>query len=178
MLIAKELINKAIQHFPRWMNIRKRYFSSNGGLLLTSAAENIEDIQKEINIYIKEFFIDYYNDKCNDIVDFIYRINIGNYEFDKINILLLSDNGKIKYTKITGETFTSNGRTFGIEKSNGLFSVTDTKTGLMVSDYNRTRSAAIKSVSDFNSRLAKVDKNFIKSHEKAMQAHYSKIKKK
>ena len=98
MLIAKELINKAIQHFPRWMNIRKRYFSSNGGLLLTSAAENIEDIQKEINIYIKEFFIDYYNDKCNDIVDFIYRINIGNYEFDKINILLLSDNGKIKYT--------------------------------------------------------------------------------
>ena len=48
----------------------------------------------------------------------------------------------------------------------------------MVSDYNRTRSAAIKSVSDFNSRLAKVDKNFIKSHEKAMQAHYSKIKKK
>ena len=45
MLIAKELINKAIQHFPRWMNIRKRYFSSNGGLLLTSAAENIEDIK-------------------------------------------------------------------------------------------------------------------------------------
>ena len=87
-------------------------------------------------------------------------------------------NGKIKSTKIPGETFTSNGRTFGIEKSNGLFSVTDTKTGLMVSDYNRSRSAAIKSVSDFNSRLAKVDKNFIKSHEKAMQAHYSKIKKK
>jgi hypothetical protein len=105
-----------------------------------------------------------YNVPIGKKVDFYKALNGGN--------------GKIKYTKITGETFTSNGRTFGIEKSNGLFSVTDTKTGLMVSDYNRTRSAAIKSVSDFNSRLAKVDKNFLKSHEKAMQAHYSKIKKK
>ena len=29
MLIAKELINKAIQHFPRWMDIRKRYLLEN-----------------------------------------------------------------------------------------------------------------------------------------------------
>ena len=95
MLIAKELINKAIQHFPRWMDIRKRYFSSNGGLLLSSAAENIEDIQEEINIYVKEFFIDYYSDKCNDIVDFIYRANIGSYKFDELKIL--NNDNKIEY---------------------------------------------------------------------------------
>ncbi len=82
-------------------------------------------------------------------------------------------NGKVKYVKATGETFSSNGRVFGIEKASGLFSVTDTKTGLKVSDNHRTRKAAIASVSDFNSRISKVDKDFIRSHEKSMQTYYS-----
>ena len=39
MLISKELLEKAIVNFPKWMDIRKRYANSNGGKLLSSISD-------------------------------------------------------------------------------------------------------------------------------------------
>lgn len=86
MLNANELLLKAIENFPKWMDIRKRYFSSNGGQLLNAYSEEIEEIQNEINEYIKQFFIPYYQDKVNIIPDIIYRVNIGYVDIDEVYI--------------------------------------------------------------------------------------------
>ena len=62
MLISKELLEKAIVNFPKWMDIRKRYANSNGGKLLSSISDTVEGIQDEIDKFIEEFFISYYED--------------------------------------------------------------------------------------------------------------------
>lgn len=87
MLISKELLEKAIVNFPKWMDIRKRYFSSNGGKLLSTVADTVEDIQKEINAFIKEFFITYYENNCDIIPDFLYRTYIGIMDMEAIKII-------------------------------------------------------------------------------------------
>ena len=53
MLISKELLEKAIVNFPKWMDIRKRYANSNGGKLLSSISDTVEGIQDEIDKFIE-----------------------------------------------------------------------------------------------------------------------------
>lgn len=86
MITSKGLIKKAIQHFPRWMDIRKRYFSSVGGQLLESIAEETADIQKEVDNYVKQFFIPFYEDKCESIPDFIFKANIGEVNINEVTL--------------------------------------------------------------------------------------------
>jgi hypothetical protein len=88
MLFEKDLLESAIKNFPKWMDIRKRYFSSNGGKLLTSQIKEIAAIQNEIDKYIEEHFIPYYEDKCDKIVDYVYKVNIGTVDLDN-NVLTL-----------------------------------------------------------------------------------------
>lgn len=87
MLISKELLEKAIVNFPKWMDIRKRYANSNGGKLLSSISDTVEGIQDEIDKFIEEFFISYYEDKCDIIPDFIYKANIGSIEISNLSLL-------------------------------------------------------------------------------------------
>ena len=87
MLISKELLEKAIVNFPKWMDIRKRYANSNGGKLLSSISDTVEGIQNEIDKFIEEFFISYYEDKCDIIPDFIYKANIGSIEISNLSLL-------------------------------------------------------------------------------------------
>lgn len=77
MLFSNKLLKNALVHFPRWMDIRKRYFSSTGGLFLNSISDEVEEIQNKINEYVNTFFIPYYQDKVEIIPDFIYKANIG-----------------------------------------------------------------------------------------------------
>lgn len=86
MLIARDLLQKALENFPRWMDVRKRHYSSNGGQLLTAMSEEVRDVQNEINQYVKEFFLPYYEDKTEDIYDFLYQGNIGEFKIDEIQI--------------------------------------------------------------------------------------------
>lgn len=87
MLITKELIEKSIKHFPKWMDIRKRYFSSVGGQLLSSVAREVANIQDHIDEYIEQHFIPFYEDKCELIPDFIYKANIGYVDIEKIDLV-------------------------------------------------------------------------------------------
>ena len=53
MLISKELLEKAIVNFPKWMDIRKRYANSNVGKLLSSLSATVEGIPNEIKKFIE-----------------------------------------------------------------------------------------------------------------------------
>lgn len=69
------------------MDIRKRYFSSNGGQLLSSIAQEVQEVQDEIDKYIQEHFISYYEDKCEEIPDFIYKANIGFVKTEEVTLI-------------------------------------------------------------------------------------------
>lgn len=77
MLVLEDIIKKMKVHFPRWMDIRRKIKTSNGGNYLTSIAEEIAEIQTAIDEYRKDFFIDKYIGKENDVLTFIYRYHIG-----------------------------------------------------------------------------------------------------
>lgn len=47
---------KALQYFPKWMQIRRRPYKSNAGYLLMSIIEEMTDIWKEVDEYAKDFF--------------------------------------------------------------------------------------------------------------------------
>lgn len=87
MLITKELVEKSIKHFPKWMDIRKRHFSSIGGQLLSSVAREVADVQDSIDEYIEQHFIPFYEEKCELIPDFIYKSNIGIVDIEKITLI-------------------------------------------------------------------------------------------
>lgn len=104
MLVSRDLLKNAIKHFPRWMDIRKRYFSSVGGKLLSSIADETELIQEEIDKYVQEFFIPFYEDKCEIIPDFIYKANVGSIDINDFNLispeLELTDNIRTFYESV------------------------------------------------------------------------------
>lgn len=77
MLKLEDILNKMKTHFPRWMDIRRKMNSSTGGLYLTSIAEEIADIQGAIDDYKKDFFIDNYTGKEENILSFLYKVPIG-----------------------------------------------------------------------------------------------------
>lgn len=68
---------KAIEYFPKWMQIRRRPFKSNSGKLLLSIIEEIQNIYEEVNNYNKRFFLVEYAGKEDEIASHVYRANIG-----------------------------------------------------------------------------------------------------
>ena len=77
MLVYEDLIEKLKEHFPRWMDIRRKINSSVGGQYLKSIASAISDIQPAINDYKKDFFINNYFGKENEIMAFMYKMPVG-----------------------------------------------------------------------------------------------------
>lgn len=68
---------KALQYFPKWMQIRRRPYKSNAGHLLLSIIEEMTDIWKEVDEYKKDFFLVNYAGKENTIISKIYKCAIG-----------------------------------------------------------------------------------------------------
>ena len=77
MLVLEDLISKMKVHFPRWMDIRRKVTSSNGGLYLSSIAGAIADIQKYIDEYKKDFFLDKYIGNEDEVLTYLYKYHIG-----------------------------------------------------------------------------------------------------
>lgn len=127
MLFSNKLIKNAIQHFPRWMDIRKRYFSSNGGKILLSISEEVEQLQEQINDYIKSFFIPYYEEKINKIPDFIYKANIGVVE--KINATLEVIEPNLEITEDIKTFYTNNNYAY---YQNGFLFIKEKKEKIIV----------------------------------------------
>ena len=86
MLNKDVLLGNMIKHFPRWMDIRKRVKTSIGGKMLLSVASETEKIQEAIEDYKKDFFIESYYGKEEDIVDYLYRIQVGKTDMTQLKI--------------------------------------------------------------------------------------------
>ena len=97
---ARETFLKAVAEFPRWMNIRKRPDNSNSGYLLNSIIEEQTDIAKELEKFIKEFFMINYVNIENTIYDYVYIANVGYINVDETiitnpNYLELTNDAKL-----------------------------------------------------------------------------------
>lgn len=86
MLDKNTLLSLMTKHFPRWMDIRKRVKTSNGGMYLQSLAYNTSLIQEAIEDYKKDFFLINYRDRYDDIPYYIYYINIGDVDTKNLTI--------------------------------------------------------------------------------------------
>lgn len=87
MLKYERLLERMSGHFARWMDIRKRVKTSNGGKVLQSIADEVALIQDAIDDYKKDFFLEGYIGKEEEIVDYTFRIHIGNVNTDKVKLL-------------------------------------------------------------------------------------------
>lgn len=70
----------AAQRFPRWTNIRRRPTESNGGKILRSLIEELSNVETAIIEYKKDFFLANYQDRANEIIDYIYIAQVGQIE--------------------------------------------------------------------------------------------------
>lgn len=102
MLILEDLVAKMKVHFPKWMDIRRKVKTSAGGQLLYSTAEEITGIQEAIEEYKKDFFIDNYIGKEDDVLTYLYKYQIGITDIENITINSpsydLTDNEKVFYS--------------------------------------------------------------------------------
>ena len=87
MLVLEDLISKMKIHFPRWMDIRRKIKTSSGGQLLCSIAEEISEISGAIEDYKRDFFIDKYIGREEEVTTYIYRYHIGITEIESIKII-------------------------------------------------------------------------------------------
>lgn len=94
MLEFKTLFKNMLNHFPKWMDIRKRANKSNGGQLVAALADETAAIQESIDDYQKDFFIESYFDKEDQVVSKVYRLQVGN--IDPYNVTILT--APLEYT--------------------------------------------------------------------------------
>lgn len=87
MLNTESLFNKMLEHFPKWMDIRKRATKSVGGQLLESVAEETATLKEALEEFKKDFFIESYFGKEDEIVDFVYKIQVGDIDISVLEIV-------------------------------------------------------------------------------------------
>lgn len=87
MLNTENLMTKMLEHFPRWMDIRKRAKTSIGGQLLESVAEETATLKQTLEDFKKDFFIESYFGKEEDIIDFVYKIQVGKIDINVLKII-------------------------------------------------------------------------------------------
>lgn len=97
MFDYEKMIKRAINFFPTWSDIRKRYSKSTGGKLLGTVTEQSLDIEKAIQEYIDSYFLD--RIEGHNIVAFSYMATTG--------IIKNIDNVRVVYNK-TDYTLTTN----------------------------------------------------------------------
>ena len=82
-----DIFLKAIEFFPRWMNIRRRPYKSDEGNLLSSIVEEYDNVRKEIQNYEKDFFLINFLGKEDEILETLYTAHVGTIEnFSKFDI--------------------------------------------------------------------------------------------
>ena len=86
MFDYNSMIQRAIEFFPTWSDIRKRYKTSAGGKLLSSTVEEICDIEGAIEEYKKYYFLDNYEGHEDDIMAFSYKYAIGVIDLNTITV--------------------------------------------------------------------------------------------
>ena len=77
MFDYNKMIKRAIEFFPHWTDIRKRYKTSNGGNLVSTILDESLKIEESIQAYIDYYFLDTYEGHEDEIMAFSYMANIG-----------------------------------------------------------------------------------------------------
>ena len=87
MFDYNKMIKRAVEFFPRWTDIRKRYKTSNGGNLLGAALDETIKIEEAIQEYIDSYFLETYEGHEDEVMAFSYMASIG--KIDNIGRLTL-----------------------------------------------------------------------------------------
>lgn len=103
MINKDNLLKIMKEHFPRWMQIRNRVDTSNGGMYLQSIAELVSDIDYAIKDYKKEFFLQNHLGKEQDVISKLLFINVGDIDINTIKLI----NPDIKITTDIKEFFSN-----------------------------------------------------------------------
>ena len=77
MFDYNKMIKRAIEFFPRWTDIRKRYKTSNGGNLIGAILDESLKIEDAIQEYIDSYFLETYEGHEDEVMAFSYMANVG-----------------------------------------------------------------------------------------------------
>ena len=99
MFDYNKMLQRAIEFFPRWTDIRKRYKTSSGGNLIGAALEETLKIEDAIEEYIDSYFLDTYEGHEDEIMAFSYIAKVGKLDnsntikvsYNNINLTLVTD---------------------------------------------------------------------------------------
>ena len=80
MFDYSNMIKRAIEFFPIWSDIRKRGTKSIGGMVVNSALEETLELEKAIQAYKDFYFLDKYQDKEEEVIAYVYAVNVGTLE--------------------------------------------------------------------------------------------------
>jgi hypothetical protein len=80
MFDYSKMIKRAVEFFPTWSDIRKRYSTSAGGKLLGAVTEEVIELEQAIKEYKRYYFLDTYEGHEDEVVAFSYRAPVGMLE--------------------------------------------------------------------------------------------------
>ena len=80
MFDYSSMLKRAIEYFPVWTDIRKRYKKSIGGKVIDSALKETLELESALQDYIDFYFLEKYNGKENEVIAFVYGANTGKIE--------------------------------------------------------------------------------------------------
>ena len=93
MFDYNKMIKRAVEFFPRWTDIRKRYKTSNGGNLIGTILDETIKIEEAIQEYIDSYFLETYEGHEDEVMAFSYMANVG--KLDSLNGLTITYNNKL-----------------------------------------------------------------------------------
>lgn len=77
MFNYKNMIQRAIEFFPLWTDIRKRYKKSLGGNFLSSVIDEEIKLEQTIQDYIDSYFLYTYIDHEDEVMAYVYMTTVG-----------------------------------------------------------------------------------------------------
>ena len=77
MFDYSKMLKRAIEFFPQWSDIRKRYKTSTGGRFLASTLEESLKTEDAIQEYIDSYFLYNYIGHEDEVMAFVYMANVG-----------------------------------------------------------------------------------------------------
>lgn len=77
MYNSREATIKAAENFPRWMDVRKRLYTSTGGKYLQSIFKEQDDIKAFFEDFKNTFFLEHYLGHEDDILCQVYVAHVG-----------------------------------------------------------------------------------------------------
>lgn len=124
MFDYSKMLKRAIEFFPQWSDIRKRYKTSVGGRFLSSTLEESLKTEEAIQEYIDFYFLYNYIGHEDEVMAFVYMANVGKID-DISNIKVFYNN----------EWYFFEDKLSRFEKENRYVFYEDGKIYLKVDDY-------------------------------------------